>query len=842
MRSKNLYLNSIKGKILLAFLFAIVTIILLMGLSHLAFNKMVVVVDEVSEPSEEMMIINRISQSLTETKQFQIEHILNKYYNNSKKFDSENKYIINSLDTLRALFTNNTMYLQRVDSMETIILKYNSLLSNYLRLYKESTDYKKVSNQYRTLLEDYLSSVANEVDTNVVTSEIKTITLENFSQGNLVKEKDKPSFFQRLFGKRKKKDPEGPNIENDTITLREEVVVRVDTLTAVPREEYTRKVEETIEGLDLYHRRKIAMLSRSELLLISMANDYVNRFNSLLRMFELEELKRTKKNNTMLINSVSEGIDKMTIVLIVFVLVTIILSYLIFIDISRSNQYRSELQKAKEKAEHLSKAKQTFLANMSHEIRTPLQSIVGFSEQIMLQEKTNKEDIGIIYQSSEHLLQIVNEILDYSRIVSGKYTFEKQTFNLPKLLVNVANTMEFMAGKKGLIFNFENNITKQEPFYYGDPFRLKQILNNLIGNAIKFTDKGSVVFKVFVDDYHGSKRFNFIVKDTGVGISKEDIALIFNEFEQSNDTLENKKIGTGLGLTIARSLVDLQGGNIWVQSEKGKGSVFRFWLVFDKAIDKNIENKRITMQDHTSFKEKLVLIDDDKFILKLCSDIFNKYQIIHSSYSSIKELLSNWENENAPVVFMDIRMPEMSGFELCNHLRKITKRKLFIVALTAHAFLDEKSAIFNHGFDKLIIKPFKEKDILQVLNSYSGSQSASFDFIKNSPLINMSMGDTELLTNNLESFVNETTTDIEAFQDYLSKGDKIALAAISHKLAGRIGQIGGTRLSMKFRKLERDLESEKEYSINIDEANSSIAEVNSLVTRICEEYLNTSPC
>ena len=133
MRSKNLYLNSIKGKILLAFLFAIVTIILLMGLSHLAFNKMVVVVDEVSEPSEEMMIINRISQSLTETKQFQIEHILNKYYNNSKKFDSENKYIINSLDTLRALFTNNTMYLQRVDSMETIILKYNSLLSNYLR-------------------------------------------------------------------------------------------------------------------------------------------------------------------------------------------------------------------------------------------------------------------------------------------------------------------------------------------------------------------------------------------------------------------------------------------------------------------------------------------------------------------------------------------------------------------------------------------------------------------------------------------------------------------------------------------------------------------------------------
>src|SRR5690606_24504477 len=247
-------------------------------------------------------------------------------------------------------------------------------------------------------------------------------------------------------------------------------------------------------------------------------------------------------------------------IILAFFLITTIMLYLILGDIRRNNAYRLALEAAKEEAEYHAAAKQRFLANMSHELRTPLQSIIGYSEQLKQEHPVEDTKIDAIYQSSEHLLQIVNEILDYSRITSGKIVLNEKPFSVEDLANSVVAVMKTQAHAKGLTLDFNTRILGSGDVL-GDAFRIKQILFNLLGNAIKFTDQGKVTLNVSTVVYANKTELNIVIKDTGKGIPAEDLERIFNDFEQSENANSGVYFGSGLGLSIVKAICESMNGD-----------------------------------------------------------------------------------------------------------------------------------------------------------------------------------------------------------------------------------------------------------------------------------------
>jgi signal transduction histidine kinase/CheY-like chemotaxis protein len=819
-----------KGKLLSILLVAALSVGVSWTLSNITFRKVVDSIEEISKPNEKIRLMNYLSYSVSRMVQFQRKQLIDRNFDDEIQYP-DIEYLIQTLDTLRTASGENSILLPKIDSMEMIIMKYDSLLSNYLELYAGFIDFNKLSSNYRSLTE-FISFIGNEIDSSVVTTETKITTTTVFpSETAIEKDESKPSFFQRVFGRRNSDDvAESVPQPQPQKTVIEELNIRVDTLTIAQREKIVKEFKESVLKLDQYHRIRSLELAQSELILINHTNHYINQLMDLLRAIEDDEMNRITLNNAKLFQTVNNSMGRMTYIMILFVILSTVLAFMVYSDIARSNLYRKELIKAKEEAEYLSMVKQRFLSNMSHEIRTPLQSIVGFSEQIIQQKYPSKEAIRVIQRSSEHLLQIVNEVLDYSRIISGRFSFDRVRFNMHELLDEVVETMKFQASQKSIELLFNNDIDPAN-YYYGDPFRLKQILYNILGNAIKFTNQGNVTLKINSSDKPSEAEFHFQIEDTGIGLSQDDLKIIFNEFEQADFPGQVNAKGTGLGLSISKSLVELQGGSITASSILGHGSVFSFTIRYencDEPVDISttaIENKK------PLFKGKVMIIDDDLFILKLCSDILGKHNIEHSCFSLPSEALSHWNSEYN-LVLLDIRMPEMDGFELCSILRERSEKDLKVVAFSAQTLEEEREAMMKHGFDDFIMKPFKENELLSVFDGFTPVNEYNKETLEKSPLAQMSIGDPEFLADILTSFLHETKQDVKHLKKYIKQEALKETTEIMHKLAGRVGQIGAVSLSVKIRSLEAEINKHDQFPEIGHEFRTVFNELESLIETI----------
>jgi signal transduction histidine kinase/CheY-like chemotaxis protein/HPt (histidine-containing phosphotransfer) domain-containing protein len=564
-----------------------------------------------------------------------------------------------------------------------------------------------------------------------------------------------------------------------------------------------------------------------ELALVKTSHNLNRQLLGILKSFEAEELSQVQGDYAKATAVVNSSVTRMNSITVVFFIGAGLFVFLIVLDISRGSKYRRALFRAKEAAEHLSQVKQRFLANMSHEIRTPLQAILGFAEQVRHQEKSKPEALDAIYYSAEHLLQIVNEVLDYSRIVSGKFTFVNQPFELQQLIKEVINTLDAQATKKGLKLALNFNCGAAQ-YVSGDPFRLRQVLYNLVGNAIKFTEKGSVSLTVNCLADADNTLFNFIVKETGIGIPSHDLARIFNQFEQASGNDVQKHGGTGLGLSIAKSLVESQGGTLKVSSKVGEGSEFKIELPFQLQ-----EKPAITLQTETvapkmNFTGEVLVVDDDVFILDLCATILTKNKIANTCLNSATNVMETEWSENLKVVFMDIRMPGMNGLELCKLLRSKLATEVKIYALTAQALPEEHELIMTQGFDGILMKPFRQQEMLEVLNKHAtaapvnNTYDDSFTFGA-LPLI--AGDDAEIFERMLSLFISETRSDLELLAIYLKEGLHQQTLEMVHKLAGRIGQVGAEELSEKLREKEKQL-------MRLDSVETVKAELEDLATEI----------
>lgn len=389
----------------------------------------------------------------------------------------------------------------------------------------------------------------------------------------------------------------------------------------------------------------------------------------------------------------------------------IIAAIVLFYDVTEQKKLELQLKRAKENAEAANLAKSNFLANMSHEIRTPMNAIMGYTDIMLQQNPPEKfrEYLNIIKYSSNNLLTIINDVLDFSKIEDGKIAIENVSFNLHQLLENVVSSMQILAEEKYLLLKLESLDTIPR-FINGDPTRLNQILVNLIGNAIKFTKEGEVVIAVKNKVIKSENcLLTFSIKDTGIGISKENQIKIFEKFIQADNSTTREYGGTGLGLTISKRLIELMGGEISVKSELNKGSEFIFQLKYGISTEDKIDqdtDKRIQVVDIENIH--ILLADDNKINRLMAVESFKTYNpnididVVNDGLEVIKALT----HKKYDVILMDLQMPRLNGFDATRHIRTVLKDNIKIIALTASILPSRLNECIKAGMDDFVLKPF----------------------------------------------------------------------------------------------------------------------------------------
>jgi PAS domain S-box-containing protein len=462
-------------------------------------------------------------------------------------------------------------------------------------------------------------------------------------------------------------------------------------------------------------------------------------------------------------------------------------------------------KQAQQKAEEATHAKSQFLSMMSHEIRTPMNAIIGITN-LMLLEKPRPdqlENLKLLKFSGENLLTIINDILDFSKIEAGKIVLEHIDFNLESSLTNIQQMLQQRADEKGikLYLRYSELVPA---IVKGDPVRIGQVVTNLLGNAIKFTEQGYVELSVTPVKNNGNKhKLRFAVKDTGIGIDSESIKRIFESFSQASSETTRKFGGTGLGLSITKRLLQLMGSSISVESTPGHGATFTFELELEEGSREaaNAEEKLLLANDFNAGKVKVLLVEDNRVNQIVASNFLRKWGIEVDFANNGKEAVEMIESKLYNIVLMDLQMPEMDGYEATRRIRRLDHdpyfKKVPIIALTASAMNDIKEKVLKIGMTDFITKPFLPEDLQSKIGKYIAMKAV--ETVPNQKRqINLDLyteGDPEfkrelaaLLIKNIEELQGALTNSIEL-------NDAEIYRKTSHKVKPTIGMLGDNEYS-----------------------------------------------
>ncbi len=526
----------------------------------------------------------------------------------------------------------------------------------------------------------------------------------------------------------------------------------------------------------------------------------------------------------------------------------------IHLDITDQKLLELQLLESREQAESSANAKQTFLANMSHEIRTPMNAILGMSRQL---QKTNLNEeqkfyLNTVNNAGEHLMVIINDILDISKIEAGKLALERISFSISEVIKNTVDVMQHRASEKGLLISYciEADVA---PVIKGDPYRLKQILFNLVSNAVKFSEKGKIKIACKLLLQHDTNQLLQIsVADNGIGMDKEFQSNLFQSFSQEDKSVTRKFGGTGLGMTITKQLTELMGGSIDVKSEKNIGTTITMSIPFDIGNTAELVQEETVITDSSILRGKKILLVEDNEINRLVATItLGQYGAVVTEAVNGIEGVEALRNHETDLVLMDMQMPEMDGLEATTIIRSELKSDVPIIALTANAIKGESDKCFAAGMNDFISKPFEEQELVATIAKWLGKEvvlsatekpavpvASLYDLSK---LRTLSNGNQEFFLKVIHLFIEQAHVSIGQFELARIRNDFQAIKAVAHKIKSSFDNLGIHSLKEEIRQVEA-LALTEQSSAELDRSLAYVIDtLKKVIESLQSEYSGNQP-
>lgn len=712
---------------------------------------------------------------------------LNEYYHYLKAMKEVNA----SIDTLETILTD-TLQQARLDTVRTLLQNKQWNMYAVLEAMRNTpTD---------QIYQEQLDSLIAQQDSLLSTPHIRRKVITHHNSYTI--HHKKKGFFKRLadvFAPGKEDSTQVSNViqEEYTDTL-DEVYSPIDTISSMITG-IQHKVFQT-------RQKETEMLNTRISSLRVIGSGLSQRVNQLLENIEHDEQEAARTKLMQEEEIRKEAAETMAKIAIAAFVLVLVFSIVIARDITRNNHYRRELEKAKSYAENLLVAREKLMLTITHDIKAPAGSIIGYIDLLirLVNDRRQQFYLSNMKSSAQHLLALVTSLLDYHRLEAGKMDLHPVAFNPHELLTDIYNSFLPLAEKKQLQLDFKEKLPETLTLE-GDPFRIRQIVENLLSNALKFTAAGGITLQA---EYHGN-QFMFCVSDTGCGMTASEQERIFKEFTRLSSAQGQE--GFGLGLSITRKLVELLLGRIDIESAPGKGSTFKVSMPLPSISPKPAPGSKEPAITLPKIHLRIAIIDDDRIQMHLTE------AMLHNAAEEVKgfkvetvcceqpeELIEQLKNRTFDLVFTDIQMPAMNGFELLHHLRNqdfAQAQSIPVIAITARGDMNENDFL-QKGFAGMLQKPFNQSELKKVVKNALTHLTVSdnipdtlpvqkethetsphtdqpYNF---SPLTAFSEDDPEAAKEILRTFAQETQKNMEKLQAAISNKDMEALCATAHKM------------------------------------------------------------
>lgn len=564
--------------------------------------------------------------------------------------------------------------------------------------------------------------------------------------------------------------------------------------------------KQALEDVKKNNEHKNKALKNKEIELLKNDSQISQSINTILSEFERDVMVKNHQNNLDKEKSQTRILKILKYSAIIGLTLTAVFFFLISSDFLKNQRYRQALEREKLKTETLLKSREQLIATVSHDVRTPLHTIQGYSDLLLQSANGEKQQhyLNNIKNSSVYINQLVNDLLDYSKLEAGKISIEKTAVNLDVLLTEIVQNIQAVYTNKRIAAVLELDAINSKAFYT-DALKIKQIVSNLVGNAFKFTDEGFV--KVKAQNSKGSVIIT--VQDSGIGIDKAHQKFVFDEFTQAHPAIEKKFGGTGLGLTICKKLTEILGGTLTLESELGKGSSFKVAIPMDNTdkdyfLNKDVDQERLDLN--------VLLVDDDIGLLQLTGEILKQQGFKINTFSSAKQALEYAVTHKFDLVITDIQMPEMDGFEFVKALQiQLGVQEVPVIAVTGRQNVSE-SIYQQAGFEAVVQKPYQTKELMQTINKILHTDFVVFqnesvmDTIPKEyslkVLEQFLHQDKNALKEVLQAFVQSNEASMLSLKKALMTSQINEITAVSHKMIPMLVQIEAHEIADSLRKLE----------------------------------------
>lgn len=605
------------------------------------------------------------------------------------------------------------------------------------------------------------------------------------------------------------------------------------------------------ERLDLERQRhfQLVYLQRQELM--NETNRMLtSRIDELLKGIEHEELEKSLQLLREKEETLASSQHTMFIAFCVALLIAFIFAVLFLVDINKSQRYRRQLEASNKRISELLASREKLMLTISHDIKAPMSSILGFIELMDTHgDRKNETYLSNMKNSGEHILELASALLDYHKLEEGNWQLKESNFNLYNLIDNTASGFEPLAVRKGLKYSVENDLPEQLTVY-GDLYMIRQIMNNIISNAVKYTSEGSVQVKARLEGDDSSKRLLFSVTDTGKGIDDAEQQIIFQEFKQLDNPVGEE--GSGLGLAITKGFVETLRGSIRLNSRKGEGSEFIVEIPLKAAREEAVQNvspakSEVVGQDMEGIS--VLLVDDDLVQLTMTSEMLAKKKIKNVTEVNPEKVLSLLQSTPFDILFMDIQMPGTDGFTLVEKVRRLGNeqvKNMPIIGLSARSDIS-KEKMKASGFTDFLTKPFTSDRLYSTIYRHVRSENPvedvfrteekqSFDEKGARALIEFVSDDKQTSAAILESFINETGECRIQLEEAFQKGQQKMAQGIAHKILPLFRLMGNESLIALMEKLEKgDSLSDDEKFILLSKIEDHLEEARILRKELAED-------